>query len=31
MTALLWARYFVLGLLAAAAAYTLWAATAGRE
>ena len=31
MTALLWARYLVLGLLAAAAAYALWAAAAERE
>jgi hypothetical protein len=31
MTALLWARYVVLGLLAAAAGLSLWAATAGRE
>ena len=31
MTALLWARYLVLGLLAAAAMYALWAAVADRE
>jgi hypothetical protein len=31
MTALLWARYLVLGLLVAAAAYALWAAAADRE
>jgi hypothetical protein len=31
MTALLWARYLVLGLLVAAAAYTVWAAAADRE
>ena len=31
MTALLWARYVVLGLLAAAAVYVLWAAAAERE
>ena len=31
MTALLWARYLVLGLLIAAAAYALWAAASDRE
>ena len=31
MTALLWARYLVLGLLVAAAAYALWAAVSDRE
>ena len=31
MTALLWARYLVLGLLLATAVYALWAAASNRE
>lgn len=31
MTALLWARYLVLGLLVVAAAFSVWAAAAGGE
>ena len=31
MTVLLWARYLVLGLLVAAAAYALWLAVGDRE
>jgi hypothetical protein len=31
MTVLLWARYLVLGLLFAAAAYALWLAVGDRE
>jgi hypothetical protein len=31
MTLLLWTRFLVLGALAAAAAFALWAAASGRE
>lgn len=31
MTALLWARYLVLGFLIAAAAYAVWAAAADQD